>query len=129
MGRELLSEAIKIHVPLANDSISPIFVKLFSICSLISRYIFNTENFIFSCIISKTTLSSFDDSVMNMASILCFGITMAALCFPFPTVNVKQFCRFQLICDDIRMVLEQILSLVLFFSYLHHIVSCGFRVQ
>jgi hypothetical protein len=41
------------------------------------------KNFKFSCIVSKNAVSSFDICVISMASILLFGIMMAALCFPF----------------------------------------------
>ena len=45
----------------------------------------------FSCLISKTTESSFDVCVMSMASILLFGITIASLCFSFQVVNFLHF--------------------------------------
>ena len=43
---ELLPAAIKILVPSANCIISSSFVKLFSICSSISRYTLSAKNFI-----------------------------------------------------------------------------------
>ena len=96
LDRELLSAAIKILFPLANCSISSMFVKLFFYLFLnIEVHTHCTNYYFFSCIISKTTLSSFDVCVMSMASILFFGITIAALCFPFPAVNILHFFPIQ----------------------------------
>ena len=83
LDREILSIAIQMFAPVANCNISSMFVKLFSICSPTSNYILTANNFIFSCIISKTNGFSFDICVQIMASILLFGITITALCFPF----------------------------------------------
>jgi len=49
------------------------------------------KNFLFLCIISRNTVSSSDSFAMSMASILLFIIVMAALCFPFPAVNILYF--------------------------------------
>jgi hypothetical protein len=91
VDRELLSMAIKIFLPLAKCSRASIYVKLFSIWSPILKYILAATTFKFSCIISINTVSSFDICALSMASILLFEITMAALCFPFPAVNILYF--------------------------------------
>jgi hypothetical protein len=75
------------------------------------KYILVAKNFKFWCIISKNTVSLSHICVVSMPSILLFGITMAALCFPFPAVKMLYFFRFPLVCFCIRRVLEWKLNL------------------